>query len=135
GGGGGNPLRVLHQTPVLEVVVTVELAIDLVDVTTLHRTYYMQTVIQECSTASHAEVVVLAIAVFVDTGRHTGFQTFELTIQNEVDNTGQCVSAVSGRCTTGDYVHATHQGSWKVVDVGGAARIGWNDAGAVEQYQ
>src|SRR5690606_13994474 len=95
----------------------------------------MQTIVHERSAASYAERIVFAVTIFVDTRRYTSLQTFEFAVQYEVDDTSQGVGAVSGRCTTGDYVNSTHQSSWKVVDVGGAARVSRNKARAVEQNQ
>ena len=56
----------------------------------------MQATVQECFTASNGEVVVVAIAVFGDTGRDPGFQAFEFAVEYKIDNASQRVGTVSG---------------------------------------
>src|SRR5690606_11778233 len=91
--------------------------------------------IHEAFATGNVEVVVFTIRLFGDTGRHTGFQTFELTVEHKVDHTCYRVGTVGSRSTPGYDVDTLHQRAGEVVDIDTAVGVGGNDAGAIQQYQ
>src|SRR5690606_20468670 len=103
-GGGGDPVRIKHHAPALPVIQAVTIRHDLVNVTALHRADHVQAIIQEASAAGDGQVPVLAVHALGDTGGDTGLEAFELTIQNEVDDTGQGVRAIGRGGPARDHV-------------------------------
>ena len=65
--------------------------------------------------------------------RERGFKAREVTLGDEVHNTRDSVSTISGRRTTGQHVNALNQSEWDVVQVETTLQVSRNNATAVQK--
>ena len=77
----------------------------------------------------------VAVAFFGDLLGDIGFDTSEVTLGDEVDNTGDRVRTISGRSTTGQNVGTLDNRQRDVVKIDAAGCVSRHETTTVEQYQ
>src|SRR5690606_40880276 len=85
--------------------------------------------------AGNAREEVVVVTARAHAALHAAFYAFVLGVENEVDDAGDRVGAVSGRSAAGDDLGAPHERLRQNVDVDRAAARRRHDAPAVEQHQ
>ena len=87
----------------------------------------------EIGADGHVSAEDVAVALLGDLLGSIDFNAGEVALGDEVDNTGDCVRTISGRCTAGQNVGTLDNRQWDGIKVDAAGCVGRNEATSVQQ--